>query len=180
MIPGTAITDTVLYTSVVAPYCRTCHILRGTKNQDDLDFTSLAKFQGYADRIKAHVFDRGNMPLSRIPHTDFWNSPAPQMLASFIDAQSGGAHVATSASGAVLMPGRPIADPGPDRMVRTGANAVLTAENSLFASTFAWSQPMPSGNVTITNPNGMVAIFNASVAGTYAVRLTVNNGADFK
>jgi len=173
-IPGTNFTDTTLYQNVVAPYCRTCHVLRGTFNQNDLDFMSLAKYQSYADRIKVHVFDRGNMPLSLIPHTGFWTSSAPQMLASFIDAQLG-AGTAT-ANGTPLVPGRPIADPGPDRMVRTGSNAVLTAENSLFASTFAWSQPSPSGNVTISNPNGMVAIFNASVAGTYVVRLTVNNG----
>jgi len=50
----------------VAPFCRTCHMLRGTVNQSDIDFTTLAKFQGYADRIKAHVFDRGTMPLALI------------------------------------------------------------------------------------------------------------------
>src|SRR6266568_416598 len=184
VIPSTAVTDILLYRNVVAPYCRTCHILRGTKNQDDINFTTFGTpaagvtpatgFQSYADRIKVHVFDRGNMPLSLIPHTDFWNSTAPQMLASFIDAQLGPG-TATS-NGAPLMPGRPIADPGPDRMVRTGSNAVLTGENSLFASTFIWSEPTPSGHVTISNPNGMVAIFNADLAGAYTIRLTVNNG----
>src|SRR6266853_877728 len=83
-IPGTAFTDTTLYQNVVAPYCRTCHILRGTKNQDDLDFMKLGTpaagvtpatgFLSYADRIKVHVFDRGNMPLALIPHSAFWNS----------------------------------------------------------------------------------------------------------
>src|SRR5712691_7517937 len=184
VIPSTAVTDILLYRNVVAPYCRTCHILRGTKNQDDINFTTFGTpaagvtpatgFQSYADRIKVHVFDRGNMPLSLIPHTDFWNSTAPQMLASFIDSQLG-AGTAT-ANGVPLVPGRPIADPGPDRMVRTGSNAVLTAENSLFASTFVWSEPSPSGHVTISNPNGMVAIFNADLAGIYTIRLTVNNG----
>jgi len=175
-IPGTAFTQAALYQNCVAPYCRTCHILRGTNNQSDLDFSTFAKFQGYADRIKVHVFDRGNMPLSLIPHTDFWNSTAPLMLASFIDAQLG-PQSATSASGAVLLPGRTIADPGPNRMVRTGANAVLTAENSLFSSTFAWSEPTPSGNVTLSNASGMIAVFRASAAGTYVVRLTVGNGS---
>ncbi len=182
-IPGTNFTDTALYQNVVAPYCRTCHILRGTKNQDDLDYMKLGTpavgvtpatgFLSYADRIKVHLFDRGNMPLALIPHSDFWNSTAPQMLASFVDAQLG-AGTAT-ANGAPLMPGRPIADPGPDRMVRTGANAVLTGENSLFASTFSWT--MVAGSATITNANAMVAIFNAGVAGNYVVRLTVGNGA---
>jgi mono/diheme cytochrome c family protein len=187
-IPGTPFTDTALYQGVVEPYCRTCHILRGTKNQNDIDFMTLGipaagvnpatGFQSLADRIKVHVFDRGNMPLALIPHSDFWNSSAPQMLAAFVDAQLG---VGTATSnGTALMPGRAIADPGPDRMVRTGSNAVLTGENSLFAGSFAWSEPTQSGNVTITNPNNMVAIFNASVAGTYTVRLTVNGGGAFK
>jgi hypothetical protein len=184
-IPGTGFTDTALYQGVVAPYCRTCHILRGTKNQDDLDFMKLgtpaagvtpaAGFLSYADRIKALVFERGNMPLALIPHSDFWNSStAPQMLADFIDAQLG-AGSATS-NGAALVPGRPIPDPGPDRMVRTNANAVLTGENSLFATSFAWTEPVISGHVTIGNPNAMVAIFNADAAGIYTLRLTVNNG----
>jgi hypothetical protein len=187
-IPGTTFTDTALYQNVVEPYCRTCHILRGTKNQDDLDFMKLGVpavgvtpatgFLSFADRIKVHVFDRGNMPLAQIPHSDFWSSSAPQMLASFIDGQLG---VGTATSGgSVLMPGRAIADPGPDRMVRTGANAVLTGENSLFASTFSWTNVSGPSNPLITNATQMVAIFNASVAGTYVVRLTVNGGTASK
>src|SRR6266853_3162712 len=187
-IPGTTFTDTALYQGVVEPYCRTCHILRGTKNQDDLDFmvlgapavgvTPATGFRSYADRIKVHVFDRGNMPLAQIPHSGFWNSSAPQMLASFVDSQLG-AGTAT-AGGAPLMPGRPIADPGPDRMVRTGANAVLTGENSLFSSSFGWTSISGPSTPTISNANGMVAIFNATVAGTYVVGLAVNGGAASK
>jgi len=40
---------------------------------------------GYADRIKAHVFDRGTMPLALIVYNDFWNSSAPSQLANFIN-----------------------------------------------------------------------------------------------
>jgi len=86
----------------------------------------------------------------------------------------GGPGAATAASGDELVPGRPIADPGPNRMVRTATNAVLSAENSLFASTFSWT--MVSGSATITNPNSMIATFSAPSAGTYTVRLTVGNG----
>ena len=167
-----------LYTGVVAPYCRTCHIMRGTANQNDIDFialgTSTTGFQSYADRIKTHVFDRGTMPLALIVYDDFWRSSAPQTLATYIDSVLG-AQTATSASGAALKPGRPIADPGPNRMVRTNANAILTAENSLFASTFSWT--MVSGSATIANANSMIATFLAPAAGTYTVRLTVGNGA---
>lgn len=73
-----------LYNNVVAPYCRVCHALRGTENQSDIDFTSYLKFEGYADRIKAHVFDRGNMPLGLIIYNAFWKSTAPQQLADWL------------------------------------------------------------------------------------------------
>jgi mono/diheme cytochrome c family protein len=163
-----------LYTDVVAPYCRTCHILRGTANQSDLDFTSLAKFQAYADRIKTHVFDRGNMPLALIVYDDFWESSAPQQLAQYLDTVLGSG-TATSSSGAALKPGRPIADPGPDRMVRTGANAILSGENSLFATSYSWS--LISGSATITNASSPIAIFEAASPGQSIVRLTVGNGS---
>jgi hypothetical protein len=65
-------------------------------------------------------------------------------------------------------------------MVRTGANAVLTGENSLFASTFSWTNVSGPSTPTISNANAMVAIFNASAPGTYVVRLTVNGGAASK
>src|SRR5712691_111003 len=154
-----------LYRDVVAPFCRTCHSLRGTKNQDDIDFISLLKFQGYADRIKSHVFDRGNMPLALIVYEDFWKSSAPKTLATFLDPLLPVGGKATTTSGTALTPGRPIADPGPNRMVRTATNAVLSAENSLFATTYNWT--LISGSATITNPNSMIATFSAPLAGAY-------------
>jgi hypothetical protein len=166
-----------VYTSAVAPFCRTCHILRGTKNQDDIDFMTSAKFLGYADRIKAHVFDRGTMPLALIVYDDFWGTNAPNQIANFINPTLGAltpAQTATDSSGTALKPGRPIANPGPNRMVKTGTNAILTAENSLFASSFSWS--VISGSATITNPNAMIATFNAPAAGDVVVQLTVGNG----
>jgi PKD repeat protein len=173
-VPSGWNTNPSLYTEVVAPYCRTCHILRGTANQNDIDFTTLLKFQIYADRIKSHVFDRGNMPLAFIVYDDFWKSSAPNTLANFINPLIA-PQTATDASGAALRPGRPIADPGPSRMVRTGANAILTGENSLFATSYNWT--LVFGSATITNPNSMIATFNAGSPGSYTVQLTVGNGA---
>ena len=167
--------NTAVYTGVVAPFCRTCHILRGTGNQNDLDFMTAAKMQGYADRIKAHVFDRGTMPLALIVYNDFWGSDAPNQLASFINPLLTPPQTVLGSNGLALRPGRPVADPGPDRMVRTGANATLSAENSLFAGSFAWS--MVTGVATITNANSMIATFNAPSAGTYVVKLSVGNGS---
>ena len=165
-----------LYNGVVAPYCRVCHILRGTANQDDIDFMSFAKFQGYADRIKAHVFDRGNMPLAKIINQRFWSSNAPELLATFLG--DNGFNVRDS-SGTVLRPGRPIADPGPDRTTRR--IVTLSGSNSLFASTYNWS--------IVSKPNGSTAtldgaststsptpLFSTNIDGTYVVQLVVGNG----
>jgi PKD repeat protein len=166
-----------VYTGAVAPFCRTCHILRGTKNQDDIDFMTSAKFLSYADRIKAHVFDRGTMPLALIVYDDFWGTNAPNQIANFINPALAGLtppRTATDSGGVALKPGRPIASPGPNRMVRTGANATLTAEDSLFAGSFNWS--MVSGSATIADPSAMITTFNASAAGDYVVKLTVSNG----
>src|SRR6266446_5928538 len=131
-------------------------------------------FQGYADRIKTHVFDRGNMPLALIVYEDFWKSSAPKTLATFLDPLLPVGGKATSANGDALTPGRAIANPGPNRMARTNANAILSAENSLFATTYSWST---TGAALITNPNSMIATFSAPLAGNYTVQLTVGNVA---
>jgi hypothetical protein len=165
-----------LYKDVVAPFCRTCHIVRGNKNQDDLDFMTLAKFQGYADRIKAHVFDRGTMPLAMIVYDDFWRSSAPQKLATFLDPLLPAGGKATSASGEALTPGRPIANPGPNRMVRTGVDATLSAEDSLFATSFTWVPISGPATPAIDKLNSMITTFNAPVAGDYRVQLIVGDG----
>jgi hypothetical protein len=178
-LPLTTITDKILYQDVVAPFCRTCHSVRGTANQSDIDFITLTKFHDYADRIKAHVFERGNMPLALIVYDDFWNSPAPGTLARYIDSVLG-PQSATTASNDALMPGRPIANPGPNRMVRVGANATLSAEDSLFATTYGWSlvsSNPPGQSATITNASSNRATFLTALAGDYTVKLTVGNGS---
>ena len=166
-----------LYKQVVAPYCRTCHIQRGNAHQSDIDFTSKAKFDGYADRIKAHVFDRGNMPLAFIVYDDFWRSSAPTQLARYLESL--GVGIIATSGGEALRPGRPVADPGPTRMVRAATNAALSGTNSLFATSYSWavvSSP-GGGNAVITNPTAATATFQASTLGDYGVRLTVRNGS---
>jgi PKD repeat protein len=184
-MPGAQFSDTylpagwsgnaALYQEVVAPYCRTCHIVRGTGDQSDIDFTTETKFQGFAGRTKAHVFDRGNMPLAFLVYRDFWNSGAPAVLASYIDSVLGSG-TATDGTGDPKRPGRLIADPGPDRMVRAGTNATLSATDSLFATTYSWTLVSGPGSAGISNGNSSTATFNATVPGVYTVRLTVGNG----
>ena len=62
----TAAGQAPLYTTVIAPACRVCHIMRGTGMQSDIDFTTYEKFQPYADRTFATVVNRGNMPLAKL------------------------------------------------------------------------------------------------------------------
>jgi hypothetical protein len=170
--------QTSLYQSVVAPSCRSCHFVRGIGLQSDIDFDTLAKFQGYADRIKAHVFDRGNMPLAKIEFDDFWRSTQPDTLASFVQ---GLGFTARDPAGAVLRPGRPVANPGPDRTIPQGPTT-LSASDSLFSSTFNWSVVsgpdgvVPPVNVSLSNPTSAQATFNASANGTYVVQLVAGDG----
>jgi len=186
-LPAGWVGHETLYREVIAPYCSTCHTARGagvaTGNppvdigQKDIDFSTEATFRSYAERIKAHVFDRGTMPLAELVYEEFWESSAPALLASYLDSVLG-AGTATS-SGAPLRPGRPLADPGPNRMVRLDTNATLSGADSLFASTYSWTivPPPPSGEATIVNAGSRVATFSAKVEGDYKVRLTVGNGA---
>lgn len=168
--------QSALYQNVVAPACRVCHILRGAGAAagDEIDFDSYAVFNGYADRIKAHIIDRGNMPLSKILYERFWATPAmPDTLATFLE---GALYTVRDASGAVLKPGRPVADPGPDRTVMQGATT-LSGANSLYASSYAWSiLSGPAGGATLTNATSAQATFTATVDGTYVVQLIVGEG----
>lgn len=150
--------------------------MRGNGAQSDIDFHTLAKFQGSQDRIKAHVFDRGNMPLALLVYEDFWqDTSAVQSLANFIDGLTS-VGTATDGSGAPKRPGRPIADPGPSKiMVKAATDATLSGADSLFTSTYSWSvvTQAASGDAVITNGTSATPTFHATVTGDYTVRLTV-------
>ncbi len=165
--------QSTLYTEVIAPSCRTCHIMRGSGLQSDLDFTSYEKFKGYADRIKYHIVDRGNMPLAKIVYDAFYSSSRPDVVATFLQDQG---FTAKTSAGVALKPGRPIADPGPSRVVKQGATT-LSAAASLYATAYQWSLLSgPAGGATLTNGTSVQATFNATQNGTYVVQLVATNG----
>ena len=115
-VPAGWVGQTSLYNNVVKPYCRVCHQLRGTENapQDDIGFTSFTKFSGYADRIKHHVFDRGNMPLGLLIYNQFWNTGAPEQLADFlalVNPAYNPARVGGGATGQPVQPSGALTDP---------------------------------------------------------------------
>jgi mono/diheme cytochrome c family protein len=170
----TAAGQTPLYTTVIAPACRMCHMMRGTGKQSDIDFTTYQKFQSYADRSYATVVNRGNMPLAKLVYDTFHASSGEGTLANFLDGQG---FAASNASGTPLRPGRPIADPGPDRVLPQGATP-LSGTGSLYANTYAWSiVSVPNGALpaTLTGANTAQPTFNAASDGTYVLSLVVGN-----
>lgn len=164
-----------LYANVVAPACRSCHLVRGYSPQSNIDLNSFAKFQGFADRTRAHVIDRGNMPLAKIVFQDFWASPTRvELLGAFLEAPPQNLSVRDS-GGAVLRPGRAVAIPGPNRVVLPGATP-LTAAGSLYATSFQWSIVVPGpGGATLDNANSAQATFNAILDGTYGLQLIASS-----
>jgi len=166
--------QTPLYTTVIAPACRMCHIMRGTGMQSDIDLATYEKFQSYADRTYATVVNRGNMPLAKLVYDLFHASSGEETLANFLGSQG---FAARDAGGKPLRPGRPIADPGPDRVLRQGVTR-LSGTGSLFANTYAWSiVSAPNGALpaTLTDANTAQPTFNAASDGTYLLSLVAGN-----
>lgn len=156
-----------LYRDVVVPACRGCHLLRGTGAQDDIAFDSFATFSRYADRTRVHAVDRGDMPLAKIIYDRFWSAgnPGPAALAAFLGLPT------------VQAPGRPVADPGPDRVIAPGATA-LSAARSAFADTYRWSiVAQPAGaNASLAGADTAQPVFSAATEGDYVVELVARRG----
>lgn len=168
--------QTALYTNVVKPACATCHSLRGTGNQADVSLSSYAAFQAYADRTRYHVFDNGNMPLARIVWDDFWNKGLADQLGSWLGSQQAKLAVNDSA-GNTLKPGRPVADPGPDRWTTVG-DTPLSAAQSLYSNSYKWAIVSNPGNAaSISNPASVAPTFNATATGTYQLILGTSQGS---
>ncbi|MEQ1883134.1 MAG: hypothetical protein ABL878_19445, partial [Burkholderiales bacterium] len=162
-----------LYTGALAPACRACHILRGTGNQSDIDFEDPAKVQGYGERIKVHVYDRGNMPLVRLIADLFFSTSMADIMANFL---GGLGFTVRDSGGAVLLPGRPVADPGPDRVVLQGAT-MLSAAASQFSTNYQWSIVSGPMGAVLSNATAVQPTFTTIADGTYVLQLITSSGA---
>ena len=187
--PASATTDTYVEGSwaaagqsgvyeVQAQSCRVCHLLRGTLNQPDIDFETFRHFDSNKDRIKAHVADRGNMPLAKLIYDKFWSTIEYfQTIGTYLLTDMTGIGFSEGYSDGAMMPGRPIADPGPSRVVRPGSTA-LSAAMSLYASSYQWALTgNPASGATLTNPVSATPTFTATSDGTYVVQLVASNGS---
>lgn len=156
--------QTALYQGTVSKACRACHELRGIYYQNDLDFQSYAKFNGYADRIKAHVQNRGNMPLAKLVYDKFWlDSSINGPMQTFL--------------GSTNKPGRPVADLGPDRLVKATSIA-LSGAMSLYATGYQWTvfSSSPAG-AALSNATTSTPTLTVPGSGTYEVDLVTSNAS---
>lgn len=174
----TAAGQDALYLNVQGAACRVCHLLRGTGNQSDISFDTFANFDGYKDRTKVHVADRGNMPLAKLIYDKFWSTVSIfQTMGRYLVSDLRGIGFAAGFADGDQMPGRPIADPGPDRVVRPGT-IPISASMSLFADTYQWALVSgPPGGGTLTQTGSMQPVFTATLNGTYVLRLVASKGA---
>ncbi len=157
-----------LYTNTVSQSCRVCHGLRGTGNQSDISFEDFTAFDAYSDRIKTHIVDRGNMPLAKLISDKYWSTPAINgTMASYLTGKG--------YTDGAARPGRPVADPGLDRVVKSGAAIPLSAAMSLYSTTYQWS--VTSGTATLSDAVSATPTLTATGGdGVYTVQLTTGNG----
>jgi len=162
-----------LYDNVVAPYCRVCHALRGTENQSDIDFTSYLKFEGNADRIKAHVFERGNMPLGLLIYNNFWKSSAPEQLANWlasVDPAYNPMRVGGGATGQPVQPNGTLTDPG---FLAAAASNTPNYNTGAPNAPFPFTKPTTFANIKAVLQNlNTVGCTGCHYAGDYGVGYT--------
>ncbi|MBL6750623.1 MAG: hypothetical protein ISP90_08875 [Nevskia sp.] len=158
-----------LYNDIEGAYCRSCHLLRGTDAQSDIDFSTYDKFIGYAADIQSQVYDKGNMPLALLQTDLFYASPATaQELASYLPGFSD-----FGSQGTVNIPGRPVAVAPPPY---TGPSPVaLSAGASVFATQYQWSilSSPPGSTASFDDPGSVRPSFSASQDGQYVLQLIV-------
>jgi hypothetical protein len=113
------------------------------------------------------------MPLAKIHFEKFWATPSIyETLANYLYLNA--ASSVRDASGAVVRPGRPIAEAGPSRTVKQGTTT-LSGIASQYASSYQWSITSGVG-ATLTNETSRDASFNATADGTYTVQLIASSG----
>ena len=184
-LPGATFTDTyvpaswqaagqtTLYQQVIAPACRACHVMRGTGAQSDIDFTTWEKFRPYADRIKAHVLERGNMPLAKIVYDAFWSSTAPATLATFLEGEG---YSVRDANGAVADARPARRGPGPEPGRGPRAPRRCRPRGACTRRLRLVDRLGPAGRLP-RRRNTAQPTFTAPTNGTYVVQLVASNGS---
>ena len=190
--------DTAFYETVLAPYCRACHIQRAfpesTANKNaqisQLDFNDQNDLDDLLKQIGTTVLSRTTMPLALVTYDKFWSdSAAVTSLIDYLDyrirnllfyseSNSYTEILPTEDDGSgnliAVMPGKPIAYPGSYADQVVGQPLQLDGSFSLSADNYTWTV-LPAIGATLTNQLTSTPTFNASIPGTYTVTLTVSN-----
>jgi hypothetical protein len=160
-----------LYSDVIANNCRLCHLLRGNVYQSDIDFDSYDKFVSYAPRITDLVYDEGSMPLAQLTFDDFFTTSGhAEELASWLVTLG---VPPLDSNNKMRIPGRPVAEPGPDRTVPSPAD--LSASASILARKYEWtllSQPIGAA-ASLSSTSRSRTTLTADTDGVYTVQLRV-------
>ena len=158
------------YREVIAENCRTCHLLRGLVHQDDIDFTTWDKFASYSDDVQRLVFDHGKMPLALITFQNLNETDGLlEQLAAFTPDFS-----RLGPDQALLLPGRPIASAGPDRVAPSPVQ--IMGVGSRYFDTVAWSivsSPM-GANASLDDPAAPNPTLSSDTAGDHLLELRVS------
>ncbi len=119
------------------------------------------------------MLDRGNMPLAKLIYDNYWASTATHTPMGTYLAGLGMGYTNTT-----TQPGAPVADPGPDRVVKALVTT-LSASMSLYSNTYQWSisPSSPTAGATLTNATSLNPTFTAPGDGTYWVMLRTGKGA---
>ena len=161
------------YLEVIAPHCRSCHILRGTDLEDTVDFSSYSKLMDLRDRVEQLVFQEGRMPNSLVSWDAFWLEEDGASAAAKLGAQIG---VDPSGERGTL-PGVPVAKPAAPADAPTDELIPLNGLGSQFAELFEWDLIglPPGSNAEIIGAQSAEAFLDADVDGEYEVVLRVVN-----
>ncbi len=162
-----------LYRITLAHHCRACHTQAQPVSDDERERPTFATFNfdnsKVRDAVKSTVFDQARMPAARLTMDRFW--------AAFSDGSRSAAQTLADALdlGPVenVVPGQPrlvvtgtigaAQDPfsGGDAVVRDdrGEPVVLSALDSQFTDSYAWSVQGPSGSVPVKGDGSPVISF---------------------
>jgi hypothetical protein len=115
------------------------------------------------------------MPLAKLINDKYWATPSIyNPMATYLTGKS--------FSGTSTAPGRPVADPGPTRIVPpssaglTANTTPLSAAMSLYSTGYQWSIVSSPGGASISNASSSNATLNTNGDGTYTIRLITSRG----
>jgi len=179
----TGLSSETLYSKVIAPNCRMCHLQRITDaGAGGLAPATAPQFSAYSDtyfsganttKTRLRVFEQHVMPGSRLTSDRFWiQQPGDTVPAARLLADHLGIAAPAEVPAVAALAAQPTeVDPG-----ASGAAVRLSGLQSRYASTYNWTLQRPAGsNAVLIGANTAEPAFLADVSGSYTASLTVTD-----